>query len=79
MKITFLGTAAIGYPLVFCNCQNCQNARKYGNVDYSFSHLNTKLFIEQLSKMKQLNIINETTKIYGTHISHDGMPYHELA
>lgn len=51
----------------------------FGNVDYSFSHLNTKLFIEQLSKMKQLNIINETTKIYGTHISHDGMPYHELA
>ena len=45
---------------------------------YSFSHLNTKLFIEQLSKMKQLNIINETTKIYDTHISHDGMPYHEL-
>ena len=30
MKITFLGTTAIGYPLVFCNCQNCQNARKYG-------------------------------------------------
>ena len=48
------------------------------DVDYSFSHLNTKIFIEQLSKMKQLNIINETTKIYDTHISHDGMPYHEL-
>lgn len=51
----------------------------FGDVDYSFSHLNTKLFIEQLSKMKKLNIINDTTKIYGTHISHDGMPYHELA
>lgn len=51
----------------------------FGDVDYSFSHLNTKIFIEQLSKMKKLNIINETTKIYGTHISHDGMPYHELA
>ena len=48
------------------------------DVDYSFSHLNTKIFIEQLSKMKQLNIINETTKIYDTHIPHDGMPYHEL-
>lgn len=29
MKITFLGTGAIGYPLAFCNCNNCQNARKY--------------------------------------------------
>ena len=51
----------------------------FGNVNYSFSHLNTNLFLEQLKKMKKLNIINNTTKIYGTHISHDGMPYHELA
>ena len=51
----------------------------FGDVDYSYSHLNTKLFIEQLAEMKKLNIINNTTKIYGTHISHDGMPYHELA
>lgn len=51
----------------------------FGNVDYSFSHLNTKFFIKQLSKIKKLNIINETFKIYGTNISHDGMPYHELA
>ena len=29
MKITFLGTAAIGYPLAFCNCENCQQARIY--------------------------------------------------
>ena len=27
MKITFLGTAAIGYPLSFCNCDNCQKAK----------------------------------------------------
>ena len=27
MKITFLGTGAIGYPLSFCNCDNCKNAR----------------------------------------------------
>mgnify|MGYP004651193545 CR=1 FL=1 len=51
----------------------------FGDVDYSYSHLNTKLFIEQLAEMKKLNIINNTTKIYGTHISHDGMPYYELA
>lgn len=29
MKITFLGTAAIGFPLSFCNCDNCQKAKKY--------------------------------------------------
>ena len=29
MKITFLGTGAIGYPFAFCNCENCTNARKY--------------------------------------------------
>ena len=27
MKITLLGTAAIGYPLAFCNCENCKLAR----------------------------------------------------
>lgn len=29
MKITFLGTAAIGFPLSFCNCENCQKAKKH--------------------------------------------------
>ena len=49
----------------------------FGNVEYSFSHLNEKLFIEQVNKMRGLGIIDENTKIYGTHISHDGMTYHE--
>lgn len=51
----------------------------FGNVDYSFSHLNESLFIEQLKKLKELKIINDNTLVYGTHISHDGMPYHELS
>lgn len=51
----------------------------FGNVDYSFSHLNESLFIKQLEKLKSHNIIGEDTLIFGTHISHDGMPYHELA
>lgn len=51
----------------------------FGNVNYAFSHLNEKLFIEQINKMKGLGIIDGKTLIYGTHISHDGMPYHELA
>jgi len=49
----------------------------FGEVDYSFSHLNEQLFIEQINKLKQLNCIGDNTKIYGTHISHDGMTYHE--
>ena len=51
----------------------------FGNVDYSFSHLNESLFIKQLEKLKSYNIICEDTLIFGTHISHDGMPYHEQA
>lgn len=49
----------------------------FGDVDYSFSHLNEKLFIEQIEKMKKLGIIDDNTKIYGTHISHEGLSYHE--
>lgn len=49
----------------------------FGNVDYSFSHLNEKLFIEQIKILKEINCIDKNTKIYGTHISHDGMSYHE--
>lgn len=46
----------------------------FGDVDYSFSHLNEKLFIEQINKMKKLGIVDNNTKIYGTHISQ--MDYH---
>lgn len=49
----------------------------FGNVDYSYSHLNEKLFIEQINKMKGLGIVHDKTQIYATHISHDGMSYHE--
>lgn len=49
----------------------------FGNVDYSFSHLNEKLFIEQIKKMKNIGVIDDNTKIYGTHITHDGLSYHE--
>lgn len=51
----------------------------FGDLDYSYSHLNEKLFIEQLNKMRKLSIIDNNTKIYGTHISHEGNKYHEFA
>ena len=50
----------------------------YGNVENTNSHLNENLFLEQISKLKKLNIIDEQTLIYGTHISHVGLSYHEL-
>lgn len=50
----------------------------YGNVNNTNSHLNENLFLEQISKLKKLNIIDEQTLIYGTHISHVGLSYHEL-
>lgn len=50
----------------------------YGNVEGPKSHLNEQSFLEQINKLKKLNIINEQTLIYGTHISHIGLPYHEL-
>lgn len=49
----------------------------FGNVDYSFSHLNEKLFIEQINILKAIGCVDKNTKVYGTHISHDGMSYHE--
>lgn len=51
----------------------------FGNTNYSYSHLNENLFIEQINKLKKMGIIDNKTQIYGTHISHEGMPYHELA
>lgn len=30
MKITILGSGGFGYPLVFCDCENCNSARKIG-------------------------------------------------
>lgn len=50
----------------------------FGDVDYCFAHLNARLFKEQIQKMDFLDIIDENTKIFGTHISHESNPYHEL-
>lgn len=49
----------------------------FGYTDYSFSHLNIPLFLEQIKRLKEEGIITENTLIYGTHISHDGLGYHE--
>lgn len=49
----------------------------FGKTDYSFSHLNEDLFMKEINNLKELNIIDNNTKIYGTHISHDGMGCHD--
>lgn len=36
------------------------------------------MFIEQISKLKSLNIIDDNTLIYGTQIFHENLSYHEL-
>lgn len=49
----------------------------HGDNTVTSSHLNNQLFEEQLTKMRNLGIIDNNTLIYGTHISHESMSYHE--
>lgn len=49
----------------------------YGEVENCGGHLNKKLFVEELDKLKQIGAITSSTQIYATHISHEGCPYHE--
>ena len=49
----------------------------FGDVNYSFSHLNRDLFIKQINILRDMGIVDDNTLIYGTHISHDGNGIHE--
>lgn len=49
----------------------------FGDVDYNFSHLNENLFVKEIEKLRSINAINENSKVYATHISHDGNGIHE--
>ena len=49
----------------------------FGDVGYSYSHLNEEVFLQQIEKLKKINCIDEDTEIFATHISHEGMKYHE--
>ena len=49
MKITVLGSGGFGYPLVFCNCEYCIQARKTGGKNIrtrSQSLINDDLLID---------------------------------
>ena len=50
MKLTYLGTgAAEGWPALFCNCKNCQEAARLGGRNIrtrSQSLINTDLLID---------------------------------
>lgn len=49
----------------------------FGDIEYYFSHLNEKLFLEQIGKLRSINCIKDSTLIYATHISHDGNGTHD--
>ena len=49
----------------------------YGDVENCGGHLNEKQFLQELSRLREINAIDDKTLIYATHISHEGCPYHE--
>ena len=49
----------------------------YGFVENHGGHLNEKLFLQEIDKLKKINAVNSKTLIYATHISHEGCSYHE--
>ena len=48
----------------------------YGEVLNCSGHLNEKQFRKEIHKLKQINAITDSTKIFATHISHEGCPNH---
>ena len=63
MKITFLGTAAAtSFPLTFCRCKNCEDARihKGKSIRKRSSLLidDTILFIKEILKSKKMSVVN---------------------
>ena len=51
--------------------------QNFGIKDYNYSHMSIKTIKEELTKLHSKNIINNDTKIYATHISHEGNCLHE--
>lgn len=49
----------------------------YGNVENCGGHLNEKQFRDEISKLKNVKAISNSTRIFATHISHEGCSYHE--
>jgi phosphoribosyl 1,2-cyclic phosphate phosphodiesterase len=49
----------------------------YGQDTDSGSHLNANRFIETIERMKKENLLAENTRIFATHISHEGNPTHD--
>lgn len=43
MKITMLGTATIDYPLAFCNCENCNDARNLNSYYSAYDGMKINL------------------------------------
>ena len=81
MKITFLGTSAdTAFPLPFCQCEVCTQARKLGGKNIrkrSSILINDDFLIDMgpdvVSSSLKHNELNKKTKKYGYHIAYDGL------
>ncbi len=49
----------------------------YGPDINGGGHLNANQFVETIERMRSLNLLKPTSKIFATHISHEGNPIHE--
>jgi len=48
----------------------------YGPGIEGYGHLNSSKFVEHIKRMKAEKLVNNNSKIYATHISHEGNPLH---
>lgn len=51
--------------------------QNFGLKEYNYSHMNINAVKAELGKLYSKNIIDENTKVYATHISHEGNCLHE--
>ena len=50
----------------------------YGPVIEGYGHLNSGKFVEHIQRMKAERLVNRNSKIFATHISHEGNPPHAI-
>ena len=50
----------------------------YGINANGSGHLNAERFFEHATKLRRLGLLSPTTKMFATHISHEGNPLHDI-
>ncbi len=51
--------------------------QNFGTKDYTYSHLNINAIENIIKELSNRKVIDNNTKIFATHISHEGNPCHE--